>query len=202
MATALEMNANGALRSAGQTMFDLTSARNRFEDRFPELQYKARSYFRLCSPEARDEAVANSLFLTWYHFVALVRRGKANDAMLTSSLYFACRQTGSGRMMRTVKASKSRELWDHARKTGHAIVTGVDLDAYISKRTAVPDVVAFRVDTKAWLDSLTEKQRRRALDLAEGDGTNELAMRWKVSAPAVSYYRRQLNESYNRFIEE
>src|SRR4051812_47336702 len=105
-----------------------------------------------------------------------------------------------GRMMRAVKTSKSRELWDHAEKGGFAVVTGIDLDAYVSKHSTVLDVVAFRIDTQAWLDSLTENQRHRALDLAEGDGTNELASRWNVSAPAVPLYRRQLNEGYERFM--
>jgi hypothetical protein len=179
---------------------DMTNARARFEERFRELEHRARIYFGDYTPEARDEAVANSLFLTWLHFSALVRRGETDDRLLTSTSYFACRQTRSGRMMRTVKASKSRELWDHIRKGGHAVVTGIDLDAYVSKRNSVLDIVAFRVDTREWLDSLTEKQRRRALDLASGHSTKELATRWKVSGPAVSLYRRQLNESYERFI--
>lgn len=181
-------------------MFDITSARTRFEERFQELQNKAHAYFGDYTPEARDEAVANSLFLTWHHFVALVKKGKADDRLLTSSFYFSCRQTRSGRMMRTVMAEKSRELWDHARKVGEAIVTGIDFDAYVANRNSVPDIVAFRVDTQAWLDSLSENQRNRAIDLSDGTCTNELARRWNVSAPAVSLYRRQLNESYERFV--
>jgi hypothetical protein len=182
------------------TFIDMTEARARFEERFRELQYRARRYFHDYQPEARDEAIANSLFLTWYQFASLVKRGKANDALLTATLYFACRQTRSGRVMRSVKASKSRELWDHVRKGGHAIVAGLDLDAYVSKRNTVPDVVAFKVDTCDWLNSLTANQRERALDLAEGSSTSELARRWSVSPSAVSLYRRQLNESYDRFV--
>jgi len=178
----------------------MTEARERFEARFPELQSKAKAYFHHFKPEAKDEAVANSLFLTWHEFVSLVENGKADDAMLTSTFYFACRQTRSGRMMRAVKASKSRELWDHVRKGGHAVLTGIDLDAFVGKKNAVLDIVAFRIDTEAWLDSLTENQRQRAMDLADGTSTSELAKRWNVSAPAVSLYRRQLNESYERFM--
>src|SRR5262249_8535627 len=54
-------------------MFTLTQARARFEARFPELQSKARAYFADCKPEAKDESVANSLFLTWHHFTALIK---------------------------------------------------------------------------------------------------------------------------------
>jgi hypothetical protein len=181
-------------------MFTMDQARTRFEERFSELQNKAKAYFNDCRPEARDEAVANSLFLTWHHFVALVRNGKADDTLLTSTFYYSCRQTRSGRMMKTVKGSRFRDLFDHERRNGHAIVCGLDLDAFVAERDTIPDIVSFRIDTPAWLDSLTETQRRRALDLAEGTSTKELAQRWNVSAPAVSFYRRQLNESYERFM--
>lgn len=183
-------------------MFAMSEARSRFEDRFPVFQNKVRKCFRDYKPEARDEAVANSFFLTWHCTVSLVNSGKADDDMLTSTFWFSCRQTRSGRMMRTVKASKSRELWDLARKNGHAIVTAVDFDAYVSTRNAVPDIVAFRLDTAAWLESLTDHQRQRALDLADGSSTKELAERWKVSPAAVSLYRRQLNQSYERFMND
>jgi hypothetical protein len=178
----------------------MESARARFEERFPELQSKAKDYFDDSWPEAKDEAVANSLFLTWHHFVSLVKRGKADDALLTSAFYYSCRQTRSGRMMKTVKASKFRDLFDHERRHGHAIVCGINLDAFVSPRDTIPDVVSFRIDTPAWLDSLTEHQRQRAMELAEGTSTKELAQRWRVSAAAVSLYRRQLNESYERFM--
>jgi hypothetical protein len=182
------------------TMFTMTDARARFEERFPEFRNKARAYFSDYQPEAKDEAIANSLFLTWYRFAALVRKGKADEKLLTTAFYFSMRQTRSGRMMRTVKHGHFRELFDHARKGGEAIVTGLNLDAYRSRRTSVPDTVAFRIDTQAWLDSLTEHQRSRAIDLAEGRKTSECAERWGVSEAAVSLYRRQLNRSYERFM--
>ena len=70
----------------------------------------------------------------------------------------------------------------------------------MTRRTSVLDVVAFRIDTQAWLESLTEDQRKRAIDLAEGRSTKECAQRWNVSQAAVSLYRRQLNRSYKRFM--
>jgi hypothetical protein len=181
-------------------MWTINEARARFEERFPEFQGKARAYFADCKPEARDEAVANSLFLTWNCLVSLVEQGRADDALLTSTFWFAMRQTRCGRMMRAVKASKSRELWDHVRRGGHAIVTGLDLDQFIGKRGTIPDAVAFKIDTADWLATLSDRQRRRAIELAEGHSTSECAGRWGVSAAAVLLYRRQLNESYARFM--
>jgi hypothetical protein len=188
------------LSSGDLTMFTMDQARARFEERFRELQSKAKAYFDDYRSEAKDEAVANSLFLTWHHFVALVKRGKADDTLLTSAFYYSCRQTRSGRMMKTVKASKFRDLFDHERRNGHAIVCGINLDAFVSERNTIPDIVSFRLDTPAWLDTLSGNQRQRAMELADGTSTKELAERWKVSAAAVSLYRRQLNESYQRFM--
>src|SRR5262245_21453756 len=160
------------------TMFTMNDARARFEERFLEFRNKAGTYFGGYTPEAKDEAIANSLFLTWHHFTGLVRKGNADDKLLTSTFYYSMRQTRSGRMMRTVRCGHFRELFDHARNGVEAIVTGLNLDAYVSRHTTVLDVVAFRLDTRDWLDSLTEKQRQRAVDLAEGRSTQECARDW------------------------
>src|SRR5262245_18478716 len=88
--------------------FTPAQARARFEERFPEFRNKARAYFSDCMPEAKDEAIANSLFLTWVNFTALVKNGRADDRLLTSVFYFACRQTRSGRMMRAVRNCHAR----------------------------------------------------------------------------------------------
>ncbi len=163
--------------------------------RVSEFEGRALKYFADFTPEAKDEAIANTLFLTWHNFVPLVAKGKADDHLLTITFYFACRQTRAGRVMRTVKASKFRDVWNHA-----LVVTGAHLENFVSERNTVPDIVAFRIDTQAWLDSLTEHQRQRALELSDGSTTRELAERWHVSPPAVSLYRRQLHESYERFM--
>jgi hypothetical protein len=79
----------------------------------------------------------------------------------------------------------------------------VSLDDLItSKRTAVPVIVATKLDFNAWLETLTDNQRNRVMDLASGAKTSELAQVWNVSAPAVSLYKRQLQSSYEAFISK
>jgi hypothetical protein len=58
------------------------------------------------------------------------------------------------------------------------------------------------VDTPAWLDSLSEIDRKRALDLASGAKTGDLAKLWKVSAPRVSMVRKELAKSYAEFMSD
>jgi hypothetical protein len=177
-------------------MFTMDQARARFEERFRELQNKARAYFRDYTPEARDEAVSNSLYLTWHNFMPLVECGKADDALLTSTFYYSCRATRSGRVMRAVKHSKFRELWSHMERD----MRGLDLDSFVHERNSVPDIVSFRLDTPAWLDSLTPAQRERALVLGQGTDTKEVARMFNVSAPAVSQWRKTLEASYRQFM--
>jgi hypothetical protein len=174
----------------------IEAARARFSDRFAELQAKAKVYFRDYKPEAQDEAVAKVFFLTWHYFLALVKRGRNDDSLLTSAFYFSCRQTRCGRKLRTIKHDHSRELFDHA-----PVVTGINLDAYVSRHTNVADIVAFRLDTRTWFDSLPDRQQRRAIELSEGYTTGECARRWGVTPGAVSICRQQLNQSYRQFID-
>jgi hypothetical protein len=177
-------------------MFTMDQARARFEERFRELRNKARAYFADCKPEQRDENAANSLFLCWHNFVSLVKNGKADDALLTSTFWYACRATRSGRELKAVKHSRFRELWSHMSRD----MRGIDLDSFVHERDSVPDIVSFRVDTPAWLDSLPAAQRERALVLAQGTDTKEVARLFGVSAPAVSQWRKSLERSYREFM--
>jgi hypothetical protein len=98
----------------------MAQARARFEERFPEFRNKARKWFRDFGPEARDDAVANSLFLTWHYFPGLVEQGRATDALSTATFYYSMRQTRSGRMMKTVRHGHFRELFGHQIRDGES----------------------------------------------------------------------------------
>jgi hypothetical protein len=177
-------------------MMTMTEARDRWTERYPELRSKALAYFQDKTPEAKQEAIANAFSLAWTNLVPLIERGQCDDTMITSTFYFALRATRSGRITRAVKHDHSRELWNHHR----CIHAGLDISGYIADRDMVPDIVSFRVDTRAWLDSLPENQRKRAIEMGDGSDTKELAQRWHVSPSAVSQYRRQLTSSYSKFM--
>ena len=146
--------------------------------------------------QKRDEAIANTLFLAWKSLAPIIERGECDDTMMTSTVYYSMRATRSGRVMRATRNDKSRELWNHAR----CIHVGLNVNAFIADRDAIPDIVSFRVDTPAWLDSLPDNQRQRAVDLSDGSSTSELASQWHVTPSAVSQTRKQLAESYAQFM--
>jgi hypothetical protein len=63
----------------------------------------------------------------------------------------------------------------------------------------VPVQAAFRIDTAAWLATLSARDRRIALDLAEGQATGEVARRHGVSPARISQLRRVFQGSYREF---
>ena len=70
----------------------------------------------------------------------------------------------------------------------------------VDTRTApVPDIVAFRCDFPAWLNTLSRRDRRIAEILALGHRTREVAKRFDVSAGRISQLRRELAESWREF---
>ncbi len=71
----------------------------------------------------------------------------------------------------------------------------------MNTRTAtVPDIVSFRVDFADWLKGLTRRDRRIAESLVLGNRTTDVAKRFKVCAGRVSQLRRELAESWHKYV--
>ena len=70
-------------------------------------------------------------------------------------------------------------------------------------RTAtVPDIVAFRCDFPAWLQTLSCRDRRIAKFLALGNRTSHAARKFDVCEGRISQLRRELAESWKKFTGE
>ena len=176
-------------------ILDMDAARARFTERWPEFRARARGYFRKLDPESRDEAVCTVMLLAWRYIASMVRRGICNDPRMTDRLYRACLHVYRGRRG---DGSWSRDLFKHIRPSHDFHV-----DWFIGGREwDVPTIVQFRLDTQAWLDSLPEFARQRALQLASGEKNHVLAKLWNCSRAAVSMYRQQLAENWRRFMHD
>jgi hypothetical protein len=188
--------------AAAPVSFTEDQARARFAERYPEFRNKIAHHFRDHTPEARDEAIANTFALLWAYIVGtLIPDGNATDPLMLSALYFCCRQTRVGRRGAHTRVGTGYHLLSGSVRDGvPSTINHLDLNHFVASRDSIPDIVSFRIDTPAWLASLTPRQRDRALEMAQGATTSELAERWRVSRAAVSLYRRQLNESYERFM--
>jgi len=71
----------------------------------------------------------------------------------------------------------------------------------VDTRTApVPDIVAFRCDFPAWLDTLSRRNRKITLTLASNESTNGVARKFRVSPGRISQLRRELAKSWRTFV--
>ena len=59
-----------------------------------------------------------------------------------------------------------------------------------------------RIDFSDWLDSLKRRDRRVAEFLATGETTTVAARKFKVSAGRISQLRKELAQSWRRFVGE
>ena len=178
----------------------LAEVRVRFEERWTEFEGRAQAYFVGLKPEAKDEAVANSLYLTWRNIVALVAKGKADDGMFTCTFYFACRWTRRGRAMEAVKEIDARESRDSRRSSPRVGAVNHYLDAYVGKRDRVLDIVACKLDIAAWLDWLTDDQRQLATLLAAGNSMKDVSQLLGIPMWRMDFLRCRLARSFTLFM--
>jgi hypothetical protein len=191
--------------------FSLAKVQAVYAKMLPSIKRHARTAFRAYSPDAKQEAVQNVLCNTWAALVGLARRGALDLAYPTVLAKFAEKQTRDHRITGghlsikdvlskycQVKKGVVVERLDRREKDDENAWTEAVVE---DTRTApVPDIVAFRVDFADWLKSLRRRDRRIAEALSLGHTTGHVAHKFKVSAGRISQLRRELAESWQRFV--
>jgi hypothetical protein len=172
-----------------------------FVRQLPELELTALSRFRNRNPEARQEAIQNTRALAWMCWVRLVQRRRAvDDGLLRSVWWYAVRQTKMGRTINRgdgMEGKRRQDAYDQRSKP----IQHIDFNYYIGAMTPVPDAVAFRLDLPRFFETLNDRQRAMAMDLASGMTTKEVAGKHGVSAAAVSQFRSRFKVLLERFYE-
>jgi hypothetical protein len=64
------------------------------------------------------------------------------------------------------------------------------------------DIAALRIDFSDWFQSLSPRDQRLASELARGESTNAVAKMFRITAGRVSQLRRELYDSWQRFLGE
>lgn len=181
-------------------MTTFETCRSAFTALVPDLIRMAAAKFCDLDPEARDEAVANTLALTWHGYVSLIRQGRGDEpGIVQSILWYSVKQTRAGRGVPTGGRFKPKDFYAHA-KRGRLRMEYVELRDFIGTDTPVPDQVSFRVDFPVFLATLSDRQREIALDLMSGMGTGECAARHLVTAGAISQTRARIADRYAEFV--
>jgi DNA-directed RNA polymerase specialized sigma24 family protein len=179
-------------------MTPIELAQETFTRLYTELERLAGWHFRSLSPIDREEAVQNTLALCWKAFHVLALEGRGGEPLLRSCLWYAVRQSRSGRTVLRAGNRRAKDVLDAAR-TGGVQFESLDPEVISADVRPVLEQVAFRIDLPQFLESLSDRQRSIALDLMEGMGTGECAHRHGISAGRVSQTRTRVMELYEEF---
>ena len=175
----------------------------------PQIVTHAKIAFRHCDRERREdlvqEAVANALVA----FVRLVQLKKADLAYPSVLAKYAVAQINDGR--RVGNRSNIREVLSaYAQK--HKGFSVERLDKFDSEENAreeiciedchagPAEVATIHMDFASWLHTLSRRDRKVAQFLAIGNRTTDVAKRFKVCDGRVSQLRRELAESWRKFV--
>jgi hypothetical protein len=178
-------------------MFDLSTVQGVFVQRLPALRKMARISFRHLPPEAKEESITNAIALTWKGFHSLARKGREQEpGILDSVMRFSIRQTRAGR---TPQGCPRKKDVLAPRWVGPTRLDAFDPEGFVARNTPVPDAVSFRVDVPEFLATLTDRQRKLALDLAQNMSTTEAAAKYGVTPGAISQFRVRFKKLFDEF---
>jgi hypothetical protein len=200
----------GTSRSNGSRRPDC-SWHQGFLQLLPGIRKCARHAFRHLHGDARDEAIAETTANALVAYARLAEKGKADIAYATPLAMFAIKQFHCGRRVGT-KLNVKDVSSAYCRAMKGVVVERLDRfdeqekiwkEILLEDRTAGPaEIAASRMDFAGWLKTLSRRDRKLALKLAVGEGTGTVARLFKVSAGRISQLRRELMESWRKFIGE
>jgi len=180
----------------------------RFLAMLPAIEAHARLAFRHLDPEAREDAVEETIANALVAFVRLVQLQKTNVAYPSALARYAVAQIHDGRRVGN-RLNVRDVLSPYGKKQKDIQVERLDRfdkedDCWVEAvledhRTPVPEQAAFRCDFPAWLASLSRRNRRIAVSLSLGHSTSEVAKRFRVSPGRVSQLRREMHQSWDEF---
>jgi len=202
-------------------MLDMTAtqieqAQDEFVGMMVDIENIAACAFSELNPEARQEAVAESVAMCWQNHLHCQQVGK--DPGASSMAYYAVQGVRSGRRM--AGSSSTDVLSPQTQIMGRAKVQSLDAmpvldgsaeggawwsctEALVDRRVweRPPERVRIKLDYGAFLrwPRVTEQERQVFNMLARGYGTGEIAEKLEVSAPRVCQIKQAIGEKLEGF---
>jgi hypothetical protein len=176
----------------------------------PQIVVRAKIAFRHLKPEARAEMVQEVVCNALQAFARLVKLNKTSIAYAAPLATFGIKQARDGRKvgghLNCLDVSS-----EYAQKIKGIVVDRLDrrdkdddrqwCEVLVEDRRAdAAAIVQTKLDFSDWLASLNRRDRRVAEFLAQGESTRAAARKFKVSDGRISQLRRELAESWHRFI--
>jgi hypothetical protein len=150
--------------------------------------------------------------VAWRWHLDLARRGKDAAAFPSALASLAARHVKSGR--RLCGQERARDVLSPLAQARHGFAVGtlpgfstlngnpIDEALHENTRSPVPEQVCFRLDFPAWLNGLSDRDRRVVEDLMMGERTLDVARRHGLSPGRVSQLRREFMDGWRAFCGE
>jgi hypothetical protein len=180
----------------------------------PRIETHARIFFRhLRCPGRKDDAIQETIAIAWKWFVRAVKQGKNVDDFVMALATYAVRHVHNGRPLcgqlkaKDVLSTRAQRLKSFTVQSLPNYDTGTEDNAVIdalrdNTKTSPDEQAAFRLDFRAWLAALGERNRRIALDLALGERTGAVADKFGTSQARISQLRRDFKSDWDCFVAE
>ena len=176
----------------------------------PRIERHARICFRhLGCPQGRDDAVAETVALSWAWYLRLVERGKDPADFVSTFAGYAARAVRRGRRVcgqeagQEVLSPRAQARHDFAvlRLLQRTTLNGSPLEEALLDNavTPPPEAAAFRIDFPAWLATWPERDRRLIEALGLGERTRALADQFGLTPGRISQKRREYHGDWERF---
>ena len=177
----------------------------------PRIQSHARIQFRhVRCPGRRDDLVAEAVACAWRWYVRALGRDKDPADFPSAFAFKAASHARAGR--RLCRADSAKDALSPVAQCRHGFVTqtlpevesGVEDNLAIdalrdNTRTPPPEQAAFRIDYPRWLSRLGRRRRAIAKEMAVGESTLALAVKYRLSQARISQMRRELHLDWRRF---
>ncbi len=169
-----------------------------FLEMLPAIQRHARISFRHLDAEAREDLVQEVIANSLVAFLRLFTLGKFELAYPSVLARYGAAQAREGRRVGGHLNSNDVMSRYAQRRRGFEVEW---IDAMVPEdRSATPaEVATARMDIRAWLETLTPRNREIAALLAAGESTGETAKRFGLSSGRISQLRGELCGSWERF---
>jgi len=173
----------------------------------PALFDQVRFAFRAMQPEARQDAVQESLANAAVAYARLHERGKADIAYATPLARYAVRQYRAGRRVgselnRNDVMSKNCQKYHGVRveRLDRRDPSGAWKEILVEDKTCTPAETAIaRIDFGDWLSRLCQRDRGIATTLAAGETGRNTAKLYGISDGRVTQLRGELKRNWQVF---
>jgi hypothetical protein len=173
-----------------------------FLNLLPRIERYARITFRQLPPDAREEAIQETIANCLVAFVKLWEQGRVDQAHPSVLARFSAAQVRDGRSI-AHRINSGDVLSLRAYRRHGVQVARLDDEwqelVVEDKRAKPADVAAMRIDFAEWLRTLSARVAAIAKTLATGETTTAAARLFGLTCGRISQLRRELWASWHAF---